>query len=116
MIVKQYFTFRYFWLNDHEILNPKYDINHNIVGINSLNYSYICGNPEKDGRHLALIEFDDAEMTSTGLQINVIEEVMQKYSYHAKTPETALEFAKYITERNDLYLEDDIIIFPPIEH
>ena len=111
MIIKQYFTFRYFWLNDHEILNPNYDINHNVVNSKSLKYSYVCGNPEKDGRHMALIEFDDSE-----LQLNVIEEVMQKYSYHEKSPEKALEFAQYITEREDLYLKDTTIIFPPIKN
>jgi hypothetical protein len=48
---------------------------------------------------------------------NLLKESLSSYSYHEKTPEKALEFAKYITGLNDnnIYMDENnnlIIKYP----
>ena len=83
-----YFTFRPFLFNG-AVLTPEACIKANFPGLN-LEYAVIGGDNALDGRYLASIEYSgdipDSEM------IGILAEGLAAYSYHAKTPESALAF------------------------
>ena len=107
MIVKQYFTYRSLILGKN-VYNPRYAFDNNLPGVPSFSYKSITGNPSIDGRYLGVVEFDDSE-----IQINVVEEMMWIYAYHAKTFETSLQFVKDITGDDSIIMnENNDIVFP----
>jgi len=102
MIKKQYLTFRFFWLNEKEFLNPKLVIKKSFNGVNSLKFHSVTSDPKKDGRVLGYLEYDDSE-----LPLEVILEAMVHFAPKLKTPEEALSFAKGINDK--YYLNGDML-------
>ena len=83
MITRQYFTFRPLKLN--WTYTPRYSFDKELNTIDNLSYKEVC-QLQWDNRHLAYFEYED------NFLLEVVEETLQKYSYHSKTLIKAKEF------------------------
>jgi len=106
-MAKEYFTFRYLWLSGRTFLTPKDVLARSFSGVKSLKYRYICGNYKEDGRHLATVEVDEAE-----LPLETVREALAAFAYHAKTDASALAFAEHSTGATGLKMEGREMVFP----
>jgi hypothetical protein len=114
--MKIYFTFRYLVIG-REFYTPQYVFDNVFTGL-PFTYRYICGNPSKDGRHLAMVEYN-GDIPESEIR-NLLKEALAPYAYHEKTPEKVIEFVKYITGLDDtrVYFDNDnnlIIKYPEPE-
>ena len=103
--MKIYFTFRYLVLGQY-IYNPQYVFDNNFTGLPFV-YKYICGDINKDGRHLGMVEYN-GDIPEEEIR-NLLREALASFAYHEKTPEKALEFARYITNlpEDKVYLDEN---------
>jgi hypothetical protein len=115
VIMKIYFTFRYLNVG-REFYSPQYVFDNAFIGLPFI-YKYICGDPSKDGRHLAVVEYN-GDILESEIR-DLLKEALSLYAYHEKTPEKVLEFVKYITGLDDskVYFDNDNIVikYPDLE-
>jgi hypothetical protein len=62
MLQRQYFSFRYFFVNERHFITPLNVFNKTFKNVPSLSYRYVCGDIFNDGRHVGLVEFDSLEV------------------------------------------------------
>ena len=104
----KYFTFRTLKIagnlySPQEVFLPS----HNTFQGLDITWKEVCSNLKVDGRHLAYFEYDDSLITE-----DIIFEALIPYSAHAKTYESALDFAKYVTGNDTLTMVNGKIKFP----
>ena len=107
----QYFTYvpfffkvEYITLNEH-IKRGFGDLQFEI------NLLILNGTPEKDGRHLGMIKAEDCDNSTAQQKIDV---VLNTFPHTLETPEQSKVLADRWTGRDDITIEDGILIIPDI--